>query len=54
MVRLAIRPVKSIEECTVDQGAGPDHAARVDEELAQDTTQREANQLRRDNKQEFV
>lgn len=53
-VRLAIRPMKSIEECRVDQGTGPDHAARVDEETAEETTQREADQLRGESKQELV
>lgn len=54
MVRLAIRPVKSIEERTVDQGAGPDHTARIDDETAKETTQRKSDQLRRQNKQDLV
>lgn len=54
MVRLAIRPVKSIEERRVDQGAGPDHTAGIDEETAKETTQRKADQLCRESKQDLV
>lgn len=54
MVRLAIGPVKSIEERGVDQGTGPDHATGVDDETAEQATQREANQLRRENKHDLV
>lgn len=54
VVRLAIRPVESIEERTVDQGTRPDHAVRVDEETAEETTESEADQLRRQNKHDLV
>lgn len=46
--------MKSIEERRVDQGAGPDHAARVDEETADKTAQRETDQLRRESKHDLV
>ena len=54
MVSLAICSVESIEECRVDQGAGPDHAARVDEETAEETSYGEPDHLCRQNKEDLV
>jgi hypothetical protein len=50
----SIDRVEGVEERSVDQGSGPDHGRRPDQELSVKTTQAEPDHLGRDDQEKLV